>query len=83
MGLFGADGLTGDEHVARDALPNGTNQAMDCAAAGDDPESDLWQSQPRPARGDPDVAGQRQLHPAAEARTVDRRDRRVASRLEE
>ena len=58
------------------AGPTSRAQPLRAAEAGDDPEVDLGLAEGRRARGEPDVAGHRDLAAAAEREPVDGGDRR-------
>ena len=57
------------------ASPDQPRQPLGAAEARDDPEVDLGLAEARRLRGDPEVAGHRQLAAAAEGERVDRGDR--------
>ena len=73
----GEDQLLGDAEAA-DAC-----ESLRAAPAGNDSEVDLGLAELRARRGVTDVARERELAPAAERETVDRRDRRLRHRLEQ
>ena len=66
----------------RPAEADNARQALSAAGGGDNPKAELRLAEFRGLRGDPDVARQRQLEPAAERVAVDRRDRRPRKSLD-
>src|SRR5437867_3879551 len=80
--LIGGDDLAGQHELLGAPEPDELDQTRAPADARDQPEVVLGQAEPRRARGDPEVARQRQLEVAADAGAVDRRDQRLLERLE-
>jgi hypothetical protein len=78
--LRGVDQLAGQDQPHRLARTDHAREPLRAAAARDDPEVDLRLPQARGVRGDAQVAGQRQLAPAAEREAVDHRDHRLGAR---
>ena len=74
-GLLGADRVADQVHLQRLVGAHQARQALGAAEAGDDAELDLGLAEDGRARGDPHVAGHRQLAAAAEGEAVDRGDR--------
>ena len=71
------DRLAGDDHPQRLFRADQARQALGPAGAGQQAELDLGQAHPRRRRGDPEMAGERQLEAAAQRRAVQRRDHRL------
>ena len=65
VGLLGADRVADQVHLQGLVLADQPRQALRAAEAGDDPQLDLGLAEDRRLRGDPDVAGHRQLAAAA------------------
>ena len=62
--------------------PDQAGQPLGAAAAGEDPEQDLREADPRGVAGDAQVARERDLEPAAERVATDRGDHRPRDRRE-
>jgi hypothetical protein len=82
QGLRRAHGIAGDDHLESGLEARDARQALDAAGAGDDADLDLGQAHLSARRGDPEVAAERHLEPAAERHAVDRRDHRLRARLQ-
>jgi hypothetical protein len=78
---LGVHRIAGEQHLHRGAVADALRQAQDRAAAGDERALDLREPEPRPARRDDEVAGQRHLEAARHREALDRRDDRLARRL--
>ena len=72
--LLGAHLTAGEAHLLRPADADGARQPLRAAAAGDDAEQDLRLTEHGLLRGDPVVAGQRQLAAATERVAAHRGD---------
>ena len=75
VGLVGGDRIAGEVELQRARRADEPRQPLRAAEAGDDPEVDLGLAEARRLRGDPHVAGHRELAAAAERDGVDRGDR--------
>src|SRR6266540_6308003 len=71
----------GQDHLERLAAPHEAGESLRAAAARNDREVDLGQPELRILRGDPDVAGQRELEPAAQREAADGGDDRLRAGL--
>ena len=76
------DRLAADDHPQRLFRADQPRQALGPAGAGQQAELDFGQADPRPRRGDPEMAGERQLEAAAQSRAVQRRDHRLCRRFD-
>ena len=73
--LLGGDRVAGRVHLQRLGRADEPREPLRAAEAGDDPEVDLGLPERGGERGEPDVAGHRQLAAAAEREAVDGGDR--------
>ena len=78
LGLGGVHHAAGQRHVHGLGLADGARQALRAAGAGNDAELDLGLAEARVVGGDDEVAHHRQLAAAAERKSADRRDHRLA-----
>ena len=69
--LGGGDVLAAGDHLERPRHTDQPRQSLSAAAARQDAELDLGQSEPRFRVGHPEVAGHRHLEASAQGRTVD------------
>src|SRR3989475_11524078 len=80
--LVGADDLARQHELLGAPEPDQLDEPGAASDARDEPEVVLGQAETRRARGDPKIAGQRQLEPPADARAVDRGDERLLESFE-
>src|SRR5690606_5262302 len=81
-GLGGVNHLPGEEQFEGPAPANQPGESHGPAVARADPELHLRLAETGGVARDPDVAGHRQLAATSEAEAVDRRNDRLAERLE-
>ena len=77
MSLERVEGGTGEQHLERDAAGEETGEPLGAARAGQQAELDLGHTEARAIGGDPEIARERELEPAAEGGAVDGGDRRL------
>lgn len=82
VGLLRRNAPRGQDELLRARGPDEPRQPLRAAAAGDDAEADLGQAELHPARGVAEVAGERELEPAAEGEPAERGDRRLRQLLQ-
>ena len=75
--LLGRNRVAAGHHLHRIRHRYDARQALRAAGAGQDAELDLGQAEQRLGRGDPVVAGERELEAAAEREAADRGDERL------
>src|SRR5512146_162384 len=63
--------LSGQDHLRRFGSPDDSRQSLGAAEPGNEAEFDFWQPQHRSGCRYPNVAGQGEFQPAADAGTVD------------
>jgi hypothetical protein len=80
-GLLAGDAAAREQQVAGNALTDRADQALRPTAAGDQADGRLRECEQRGRAGDADVACERELEAAAQARAVDRGDRRAVHAL--
>jgi hypothetical protein len=74
---LGGDRVAGERHLHRHAVGDALRQAQQRAARGDQRALDLGDAELAPARGDEQVARQRDLEAARDREALDRRDERL------
>jgi hypothetical protein len=77
---MGVHAAAAQDEVAGQSWPGGAHQPVDAAGAGQDAEPDLGQAENRTRVRDPQVRGERQFEPAAEAVPGDGGDRGLGKR---
>ena len=80
VGALRADAPPGEDQLLGDGDAGDARQPLGAARARDDPQPHLRQPELGGVGGDAEVAGERQLEPAAERGAVDRRDHRPRER---
>ncbi len=79
--LVGGDAPPAHDDVLRTPEPDETCEPLRAARAGDHPDRHLRESELEVVGGEPEVAGERELEPDAEAVAVKRRDHRLRAAL--